>query len=284
MEKRNQIVAGVRLEIGKDRHPKFMSLKTTLLLTAVLFLVESSTESWAQEAVSSTAATGSESTTTSSVTTENSTSGTNALGGASTTGGPVIEAAPSGPGIFSPTPVQIYAAISGGYDTNVNTTTSSLKQGSSYTNGNVILDYKFGNPRLQLILNAGAGGTYYYEQISGQKYDIDLRGALDITYRSTPRLTLGSTILVEYLTEPSFQYAGGLNSRNGNYLYTDDKFFVTYAWMRRLSTKTSYTFDAYNYDNNAVGMFSNRVTNTLGNEFRFQLVPTTVLVAEYRYE
>ena len=37
------------------------------------------------------------------------------------------------------------------------------------------------------------------------------------------------------------------------------------------------------YDNAAVGMFANRVTNTFGNEFRFQLVPTTNLVGEYRF-
>src|SRR5262249_16728621 len=133
-------------------------------------------------------------------------------------------------------------------------------------------------------LNFGAGGTYYFEHVTGQDYDIDFKGALGVTYRSFPRLTLGSTLLAEYLTEPSFEYTGGLNSRNGNYFYTLDKFFATYAWTSRFSTKTSETFEAYNYDNDAVGMFSNRVSNTLGNEFRFQLVPVTTLIGEYRYE
>lgn len=185
-------------------------------------------------------------------------------------------------GVFSPTPVRFYANISGGYDDNVNTQQSS-KQGSAFTNGNLILDYTFGDPRLQVILNGGAGATYYYEHVNGQNYDIDLKGALGITYKASPRLTLGSTLLVAYLTEPSFDTPGGLNSRNGNYFYTTDKFFVSYVWSRRFSTKTSYTFDAYNYDNNTIAAFSNRVSNTFGNEFLFQLVPTTSLVAEYRY-
>jgi hypothetical protein len=189
----------------------------------------------------------------------------------------------SGVGVFSPTPVQIYATISGGYDDNVNTLQTS-KQGSAFTSGNLILDYTFGDPRLQLVLNAGAGGSYYYEHISGQKYDIDLKGALGITYKSSPRLTLGSTLLVDYLTEPNFNAPGGLNSRNGNYLYTTDKAFVSYSWSQRFSTKTSYTFEAFNYDNNAIAAFSNRISNTFGNEFHFQLVPTTSLVAEYRYD
>jgi len=178
--------------------------------------------------------------------------------------------------------VKIYATISGGYDDNVNTLHNN-KQGSGFTNGNILLDYTFGDPRLQMILNGGAGATYYYEHLSGQSYDIDLRGSLGITYKSSPRLTLGATLLVEYLTEPSFGTPGGLNSRNGNYLYTADNVFVGYTWWQRFATKTSYAFEAYNYDNSAVAVFSNRVSNTFGNEFRFQLAPTTNLVAEYRY-
>ena len=163
-------------------------------------------------------------------------------------------------------------------------TLQNSKQGSAFTSGNVILDYTFGDPRLQLQLNAGAGGSYYYEHVSGQNYDIDLKGAVGITYKSSPRLTLGSTLLVDYLTEPNFNTPGGLNSRSGNYLYTTDKVFVAYDWSQRFSTKTSYTFEAFNYENNAIGTFSNRVSNTFGNEFHFQLVPTTSLVVEYRYD
>jgi hypothetical protein len=202
--------------------------------------------------------------------------------GGSTTGETPAATGPSGAGVFSPTPLHIYATISEGYDDNVNTT-SINKQSSAFTSGNVLLDYSFGDPRLQLVLDAGAGGTYYYQHLSSQDYDINLKGALGITYKASPRLTLGSTILAIYSTEPSFQYAGGLNSRQGNYLYTSDKAFIAYAWARRFSTKTSYSFEAYNYDNNTVGAFSNRVSNVFGNEFRFQLAPTTNLVAEYRY-
>ena len=200
----------------------------------------------------------------------------------SSTGQPTVTGGPSGVGVFSPTPVKIYAIVSGGYDDNVNTQGGS-KQGSAFTNGNIILDYTFGDPRLQLVLNAGAGGSYYYEHVSGQQYDIDLKGAVGLTYKASPRLTLGSTILVEYLTEPDFQAPGGLNTRNGNYLYTTDKVFVAYDWSRRFTTKTSYLFEAFNYDNNTLGLLSNRVSNTFGNEFQFQLAPTTSLVAEYRY-
>jgi hypothetical protein len=227
------------------------------------------------------------------VTTTTSSSGPSQSSSASTAGGTGAPATassgaatgdggPSGVGVFSPTPLQIYASVAGGYDDNVATSPIN-KQSSAFTSANVILDYTFGDPRLQLILNAGAGGTYYFQHLSSQDYDIDLKAALGITYKATPRFTFGATILADYLTEPSFQYAGGLDTRNGNYLYTTDKIFMNYLWSRRFSTRTSYTFEAYNYDNNVVGTFSNRITDTFGNEFRFQLAPTSALVAEYRY-
>ena len=265
--------------------------KVGIFIVAVaVFLVRPQWNLRAQEAVSTTSS--SESTSTSSTSapgaaepgTDLSTSSTTAPAAtaSSAANAPNLQQGPSGTGVFAPTPVKIYATVSGGYDDNV-TTVSSNKQSSAYTNANVILDYTFGDPRLQLILNVGAGGTYYFSHLSTQNYDIDLKGALAITYKASPRLTLGGSVLVAYLTEPSFQYAGGINSRNGNYLYTNDRAFLNYVWSRRFATRTSYTFEALNYDNNSVGAFSNRVSSLFGNEFRLQMVPTTSLVAEYRF-
>jgi|ERR1700731_322178 len=273
--------------LGSNRATREMRQLSAVLL-ALIFLAASPHVLRAQEAVSTTGSSGTTSSTSApssaTTSTELSTETTSAPPAvtSSSSGTPTVTGGPSGVGVFSRTPVQILALVSGGYDDNVNTQNSS-KQGSAFTSGNVILDYTFGDPRLQLILNGGAGGSYYYEHVNGQQYDIDLKGALGVTYKSSPRLTLGSTLLAEYLTEPNFNAPGGLNSRNGNYLYTTDKIFVDYNWSQRFSTKTSYTFEAYNYDNNTIGAFSNRVSNTFGNEFHFQLVPTTSLVAEYRY-
>jgi hypothetical protein len=211
-----------------------------------------------------------------------STSSTATAPPAPATSAPTIPGNPSNAGVFTPTPLKINVTVSGGYDDNV-TTVHSNKESSATTSANAILNYTFGDPRLQLTLNAGAGGTYYYSHISTQNYDIDLNGTLAMTYKASPRLTLGGSVLLAYLTEPSFQYTGGINTRAGNYLYTTDRIFLEYAWSRRFSTRTSYTFEALNYDNNLVAAFSNRVSNLFGNEFRLQMVPTTNLVAEYRY-
>lgn len=251
-------------------------------IAAILFCIESQIAQ-AQEAVSTTSSSGTA--TSSSASATNSSASTTSSSATTTTSSseaPAVSGQPSGAGVFSRSPVQLMATISGGYDDNVNGGVGR-EQASSFTNGNVILSYDFGNPRLQLTLNAGAGGTYYYERLSSQNYDLDLKAAWAVTYKATPRLTLGLTAIAAYLTEPSFDYAGGLNQRNGNYFYTTDRFFVAYEWTRRFSTKTTYTLDVLNYDNASVGVFANHVENIFGNEFRFLAVPTTSLIGEYRF-
>src|SRR5947209_561228 len=244
-----------------------------------------------EEAVSSTSASSTESSSSTAPVSTGSTTDLSA-GPSSTTPGAVSNAPSSatavqdtghGAGVFSPTPIKFYANIFGGYDDNVNTTFGT-KQGSSYSGGNIIADYTFGDPRLQVVMNGGAGGVYYLESVSGQNYDIDLKGALGITYKASPRLTLGGTLLLDYLTEPNFDNPGGLNSRNGNYFYTTDTFFVNYAWSRRFSTRTSYGIEAYKYENQPIAVFSDRVGQIFGNAFQFQMVPTTALVLEYRFQ
>jgi hypothetical protein len=133
-------------------------------------------------------------------------------------------------------------------------------------------------------LDTAAGITYYSQHIANQDYDIDLHGHFVLQYKATPRLTLGSDILVAYLTEPSFNYGVGLNTRAGNYLYTLDRFEAGYLWSPRLSTVTHYALTAINYDDNSLGMLQDRVQNNFGNEFRFLLTPVTALLGEYRLE
>lgn len=188
-----------------------------------------------------------------------------------------------GAGLFQKLPFELTFNLREGYDDNPDDSPNN-KQSSWFTNGGIDVAYDFGNPRLQLSLTAGAGGTYYYEHIAIQEYDIDLHGALNLTYKASPRLTFGSKISLAYLTEPNFTYGSGINARVGNYFFTLDQFTATYEWLPRFSTATSYTVDALNYDSSSIGQFEDRVENTFGNEFRFQLEPTTTLVAEYRYE
>ncbi|MEO7723748.1 MAG: outer membrane beta-barrel protein [Chthoniobacterales bacterium] len=187
-----------------------------------------------------------------------------------------------GTGNFSRSPFRISVSVREGYDDNIYTTKFDTVD-SFYTNGDVVLDYKFGDARTQVAFEAFGGLTYYYDHPFGREYDINSGVSLSVRHQATPRLGLGATIYLAYQSEPDFNTGFGLNRRAGNYFYTSDKFFASYQWAPRFSTLTSYTLGALNYEDNSVGFFEDRVEHTFGNEFRFLVLPTTTAVAEYRF-
>jgi Putative beta-barrel porin 2 len=178
----------------------------------------------------------------------------------------------NGTGIFSGPPFLVSVSVRGGYDDNISTSNFN-RQASWFTNTGISASYTFGSPRTRFDLTAGAGVTYYLQHVN-----------FSLTHKATPRLTLSAVVYATYQQEPDFSLVLGLNRRSGNFFYTNDKFTVSYLWTPRFSTATSYTLGAIHYDNSGVGVFEDRFENTLGNEFRFLLWPTTTAVAEYRFE
>jgi hypothetical protein len=170
-----------------------------------------------------------------------------------------------------------------GYDDNVDTS-SFDRQGSFFTNGSLALNYEFGNARTRLDLTAIAGITYYYDRSSDQDYDINTSFSLSITHKATPRLTLAASAYVTYQSEPNFALNTGINRRGGNFFYALNKFSGSYQWAPRFSTATSYTLGIIHYDNSGIGAVEDRFEHTIGNEFRFLVLPTTTLVGEYRVQ
>ena len=188
-----------------------------------------------------------------------------------------------GTGNFTRSPFRVSVAVREGYDDNVYTT-SQNPVGSFFTNGNVVVDYKFGNARTRLDVEASGGATYYYNRPFGQEYDLNSGLTLTVSHQATPRLGLAAAAYLTYRSEPDFNTGIGINRRSGNYFYTNDKFSVSYQWAPRFSTVTSYTLGVINYEDSAIGAYEDRLEHTFGNEFRFLLLPTTTLVGEYRYE
>jgi hypothetical protein len=189
----------------------------------------------------------------------------------------------NGTGIFSGPPFLVSVSVRGGYDDNISTSNFN-RQESWFTNTGISASYNFGNPRTRFDLTAGAGVTYYFKPVAGDEYDPNFYVNFSLTHKATPRLTLSAVVYATYQQEPDFSLVLGLNRRSGNFFYANDKFTVSYLWTPRFSTATSYTLGAIHYDNSAVGIFEDRFENTLGNEFRFLLWPTTTAVAEYRFE
>jgi hypothetical protein len=195
-----------------------------------------------------------------------------------------------GTGIFSQVPFKVSLSLRVGYDDNVSTSNAGGKQGSGYTNGSVLATYDFGSPRTRLSLQVNLGGTYYWETIRSvggvntNSYDIHDSLRLSLVHKATPRLTLSAAAYLTYQTEPDFTIAQGINSRGGNYFFTQDSFSVAYLWTPRFSTSTDYNVTALNYDDSAIGQFEDRFENTIGNQFRFLIWPTTSIVLEYRLQ
>src|SRR5467141_588258 len=73
-----------------------------------------------------------------------------------TQNGTVSTANEAGPSLLSPLPLHLFLSIDGGYDTNVQTTTTG--RGSLYTDGQVTLSYDRKDVRTQVSLTAIAGG------------------------------------------------------------------------------------------------------------------------------
>jgi Putative beta-barrel porin 2 len=203
---------------------------------------------------------------------------TSSIGAGGESGGDV------GLGIFSRFPVRITLSIQGGYDDNI-FTTSTVKEGSAFTNGSIGLSYLFGSPRTQIEVRAGGGITYYYDR--PQQPGPDYNGFLGVTlqHKFNARLTLDVTSYTTYQSEPDFSLDIGINRRSGDYFYTSDLFNVTYLFSPRFSTVTNYTVATLLYDtSNGSNSFQNRVENTVGNQFRYLILPTTSLIGEYRIQ
>jgi len=195
--------------------------------------------------------------------------------------------------MFSRFPIHVSVAVQGGYDDNVNTTPTD-PQGSGFVNATLLLDMKVGTPRTNLELTTNTGFNYFFASVDNQ-YEPNLNLTLTVQHKASPRLVFDVSAYFSYQTEPNFEAGIGTNRRNGNYFLTQDHLAVTYLWLPRFATRTSYDFVGVNYDNTGAfdpsqnvtmgpGVFEDRVEQTFGNEFRFLVWPTTNLVAQYRFQ
>src|SRR5438132_1836982 len=171
-------------------------------------------------------------------------------------------------------------SVVGGYDDNVNQSTTGGGSSSLYTSENAALSYTSGTPRTLLKLNTGGGVSYYFDQATDR---INAHFGLSLTHKQTARLTLSLVAFASYQTEPDFSTNLGASRQMGPFLDSTDTASVAYSWMPRFSTVTSYTLGVLKYFSSA-GSPLNRMEHTFGQEFRYLVWPTTTGVAEYRYQ
>ena len=178
--------------------------------------------------------------------------------------------------------VQVTAEADAGYDDNVNAGASG--GGSPFVNGNVVVTYDRPIGRTQINLIGVAGYTPYSDSGNGPNQNVDLNLTLGVTHYVSSRLFLYASIYAAYQTEPNFQNnVGPLNVRNDHF-NTNDIFSITYHWVLRLATITSYTYNRVKYDDASIGAFEDRTENTFSETLQFSLTSRTSLIGEYRFE
>jgi hypothetical protein len=185
-------------------------------------------------------------------------------------------------------PIQVNAALDVGYDDNV--TLSPSGQGSTFTRENVVLTYARPGQQTQFFV-LGVGRFSQYFDVSGQN-ETSGNVTTSLTHNFSSRLSFYASLYGTYQNEPSFTSNVGPQNVRTPYFDTVDIFALTYHWLLRFSTVTSYTFERVFYTSSPTGTSAssstansqNRVQNTFGEQFQFSLTSRTVLVGEYRFE
>ena len=109
------------------------------------------------------------------------------------------------------------------------------------------------------------------------------------THNFTTRLSFNAEIYGAYQTEPDFQSNIGPTNVRAPHFNTNDIFSLTYHWLPRLSSVTSYTFERVKYESSSVSTSAvagaqDRFQNTLSESLQFSLTKRTGLIGEYRFE
>ena len=190
----------------------------------------------------------------------------------------------------SSVPFEITAGVDMGYDDRVigsSATTSSSGQSSFFARENLVLAYNRPGERTEVRLLAIGRSSQFFDLGTDDK-DVNVTGSL--THNFSTRLSFRADIYGAYQTEPNFQSNVGPENVRVPHFDTNDIFSVTYHWLPRVSTVTSYTFQRIKYESSAssssssVGLSQDRFQNTLAESLQFSLTSRTKLIGEYRFE
>ena len=178
-------------------------------------------------------------------------------------------------------PAKITLSAGAGYDDN-GSASSSKTEGSYFTYGRVNIVYAFGTPRTRASLRTHTGFRYYPEG-DRNGYDPDINLAFSVRHAVNRRMSLSADVDVRYQLEPDFEIDGSLNQQNGNYFYNRALISLSYQWLPRVSTSSSYTFRTFQYDDEAIGAIRDRFDHSFGHQVHYLLCPTTSLMGGYTF-
>jgi hypothetical protein len=196
-----------------------------------------------------------------------------------------------GGGGGSRVPVEITAGVDVGYDDHVlgssatGNSSGQGSQGSFLSRENLVLTYdRPGEPTEVRLIGVGR----FTQFVDAGTDDKDVNLTLAVTHNFSTRLSFRADIYGAYQTEPNFQSNVGPQNVRAPYFDTRDIFSLSYHWLPRVATITSYTFERVKYEQTtptttAIGIGQDRFQHTLAEELQFSLTRRTNLVLDYRY-
>lgn len=177
-------------------------------------------------------------------------------------------------------PLQIIAGLDTGYDDNV--TLMSNAQGSPFTTENLVMTYNFPSARTQFYA-IGVGRFTQYFDLTGQD-DMSGNITLGFTHNFSQRLSFYASAFASYQKEPNFDSNIGPENVRAAHFDTTDIFALTYYWLPRFATITSYTFSRVKYAQESIGNSQDRFDNIIAERFQFSLTSRTNVSSEYRVQ
>jgi Putative beta-barrel porin 2 len=190
-------------------------------------------------------------------------------------------------------PLEITTGVDFGYDDHVigsNAAGNASSPSSFFAKENLVLTYDRPGEQTEFRLLGIGRFTQFFDVGTDDK---DVSVTASFTHNFTTRLSFNAEIYGAYQTEPNFQSNIGPTNVRAPHFDTNDIFSLTYRWLPRLSTVTSYTFQRIKYESSslssapslaAIGAAQDRFQHTLAERVQFSLTRRTSLTGEYRFE
>src|SRR6266487_2619628 len=168
-------------------------------------------------------------------------------------------------------PLDITAGVDIGYDDHVigSNAASSSGQSSFFARENLVLSYDRARERTQLHLIGVGRFDQFFDAGTDDK---DVNVTLALTHDFSKRLSFRADVYAAYQTEPNFQSNVGPENVRAPHFNTHDILSLSYHWLPRFATVTTYEFNRTLYSqSSSVGTSSNRTQQTLGEQLQFSL-------------
>lgn len=180
-------------------------------------------------------------------------------------------------------PIEWTVGLEAIYDDNTTPTAAASDDETFALNAYVQFAAASRSPQTTWNVLAKLGVLYYLDEPEALGSEDTYEQAnliANLNHRFSQRLRLASRNSISYELEPEYSNGVASNRQLGEYLYWSTDNSIDFDWTSRFGSRTGFSLTGLEYDDIDS---ADRFTWTLYNQFRYDLNPTTVVTAEYRY-